>query len=671
MVMKFTIKKMLTLLVILGVMSVLVISLLSISSNSMLLKSQRKATETVTALEMAVNKVDCNLSSYLERSGEIIGARSAEELEQYVDRTGLDNEFNKNLKELSLLTDRISGIAPIVDKLTTACAGFFDTDALILDSARQEFADEASLLALVKQLDLIGADLQKNAEAISGKINIAAMKKNFGVRKYLNDEEKTEELRQAVTELLSGDDTKAKKSIDDLRLAIAFLTTFGRQVLLETNQDSITSIKSNKISQALALSESSINSLNSQLSGSDELLEYVGGIEKSIKELQSILTENDKSIVNLRRNLLNGRDKRTELMIAQKETKDSIKASLLLLNELADKVGSGTQSKNEQAGKSTRRNVLLFVVGAVLFMSLAGIFIARKIIKPINKSISGLVHNSLQILNTSDQSTMSSHALAESTAQQAAFLQESSASLQEMSGRTKQNAEYASQANVLTKEAIQIVGKTSNSMKTLIDSMAAITKASEEISKIVKTIDEIAFQTNLLALNAAVEAARAGEAGAGFAVVADEVRSLAMRSAQSAKDTADLIDGTLKKVSEGSARVSSATKGFASVNEQVHKVGGIVEQISQLANQQAYDIGELSKAVLELESVTQKNSATAEESSFIAEEMRSQASDMKSNINALIALVGATNHHKIAKDDMASTKLTDEDDREDSKKMIE
>jgi methyl-accepting chemotaxis protein len=131
-----------------------------------------------------------------------------------------------------------------------------------------------------------------------------------------------------------------------------------------------------------------------------------------------------------------------------------------------------------------------------------------------------------------------------------------------MSSMTRQNAEHAQQADGLMQEANQVVRRANDSMVELDTSMNEISKASEETSKIIKTIDEIAFQTNLLALNAAVEAARAGEAGAGFAVVADEVRNLAMRAADAAKNTAQLLEGTVKKVNDGTALVSRTNEEF-------------------------------------------------------------------------------------------------------------
>jgi len=169
--------------------------------------------------------------------------------------------------------------------------------------------------------------------------------------------------------------------------------------------------------------------------------------------------------------------------------------------------------------------------------------------------------------------------------------------------------------------------------------MDEINRASEETSKIIKTIDEIAFQTNLLALNAAVEAARAGEAGAGFAVVADEVRNLAMRAAEAAKNTANLIDGTVKKVKEGSELVASTSTSFADVVQRTGKVGGLVGEITAASQEQAQGIDQISKAVAEMDKVVQQNAANAEESAAAAEQMSAQSEEMKSFVNDLFALV--------------------------------
>jgi methyl-accepting chemotaxis protein len=173
--------------------------------------------------------------------------------------------------------------------------------------------------------------------------------------------------------------------------------------------------------------------------------------------------------------------------------------------------------------------------------------------------------------------------------------------------------------------------------------MGQIASASEETSKIIKTIDEIAFQTNLLALNAAVEAARAGEAGAGFAVVADEVRNLAMRAADAAKNTSELIESTVTKVGDGSSLVSQTNTAFSRVAEDVSKVSNLVGEISAASNEQSQGISQINQAVTEMDKVTQQNAASAEESASASEEMNVQATQMKGNVDHLMILVGGGN----------------------------
>jgi methyl-accepting chemotaxis protein len=177
-------------------------------------------------------------------------------------------------------------------------------------------------------------------------------------------------------------------------------------------------------------------------------------------------------------------------------------------------------------------------------------------------------------------------------------------------------------------------------MGELTHSMEEISKASEETFKIIKTIDEVAFQTNLLALNAAVEAARAGEAGAGFAVVADEVRNLAMRAAEAAKNTSDLIESTVKKIKDGGDLVATTNDAFGLVAQSAAKVGELVAEIAAASNEQAQGIGQVNTAVAEMDKVVQQNAANAEESASASEEMNAQAEQMKTIVAQLVALVG-------------------------------
>ncbi len=282
---------------------------------------------------------------------------------------------------------------------------------------------------------------------------------------------------------------------------------------------------------------------------------------------------------------------------------------------------------------------LVCIICVLLVMPFA-IIVANSLTKPITRVIDSLKGTAKEVFDASDQISHSSQRLAEGSGEQAASLEETSSSLEELASMTKQNADNAHQADVLTKDAKQMAADVSEKLAQMTKAVSDIGKNSEETSKIIKTIDEIAFQTNLLALNAAVEAARAGEAGAGFAVVADEVRALAMRSAEAAKNTSDLIGNTVTSVKEGERLNQDVNQTFEKNAETVGKTSALVSEIAAASQEQAQGIEQINRAIAEMDKVTQQTAANAEESASASEEMSSQAEGLQDIVGALVNLVG-------------------------------
>jgi methyl-accepting chemotaxis protein len=247
--------------------------------------------------------------------------------------------------------------------------------------------------------------------------------------------------------------------------------------------------------------------------------------------------------------------------------------------------------------------------------------------------ILGQVNTSVDQVNTgSDQVSQASQSLSQGATEQASSLEEISASIIQINSQSRQNAENATEANGLARQASSDAEKGNREMENLSDAMQKINTSSDQIKKIVKVIDDIAFQTNLLALNANVEAARAGKYGKGFAVVADEVRNLAVRSADAVKETTEMVDDSIRNIESGNKAVEATASQLESILSGSAKVGDFLEEISIASREQAEAIDQITQGLEQIDQVTQSNTASAEESAAAAEELASQSVQLKNMI---------------------------------------
>ena len=310
----------------------------------------------------------------------------------------------------------------------------------------------------------------------------------------------------------------------------------------------------------------------------------------------------------------------------------------LKLEFIADQDEAGPRI-NFQIAEAQRSILVVSVAAALLAIGLSGIVI-RSITGPLREQAESLAAAAEQTSAAAGEVSSASQSLAEGASEQAASLEETSASLEELSSMTKRNADNSQEAKTVATAARTSAGTGADRMKAMQNAMQAIKSASEDITKILKTIDEIAFQTNILALNAAVEAARAGEAGAGFAVVAEEVRSLAQRSATAAKETAAKIEHSVIQSQQGVQLSADVAKSFSEIQTRIEQLDALVAEIATASTEQNLGIRQVTTAVSQMDKVTQTNAGNAEETAAAAEELNAQSMTLRESVDQLQQLVG-------------------------------
>lgn len=323
--------------------------------------------------------------------------------------------------------------------------------------------------------------------------------------------------------------------------------------------------------------------------------------------------------------------------------------------ESAEDLAASLRGKALQAAGETGANASgggIIALLAMGFTILLGTGVAVSITSITSRQLrivaGGINDISGQMGSFSRQISSASQQLLEGATDQAASLKETVTSLEEISAMTSQNSGSAGEADSMMTETARAVEQAQKAIASLTKAMQEISLASDQMAKIIKTIDEVAFQTNLLALNAAVEAARAGEAGTGFAVVAEEVRNLAMRAADAARSTAILIKDTAKKIASGSELASRTDHAFQDVASRSQKVKDLITEIAAASHEQTQGIGQMGKAVAEMDKTMQANFNSVYETASASEELNAQAESLNDMANQLMAIIGGARANDIS-----------------------
>jgi methyl-accepting chemotaxis protein len=384
----------------------------------------------------------------------------------------------------------------------------------------------------------------------------------------------------------------------------------------------------------------SVGDLSAKIAPKDERDEISGALKKTVESLNVVVGTMKKISVGDLSDVIEPKDEKDEISNALKKTVESLHKII---------IDDGGRVLNAAANKDLSQR---------LTCEYQGVFATMKnnintVMQNLEDALNHVASSIAQVSSASNEIAHGAQNLAECSNEQASSLEEVSSSLETMSSMTRRNAGNTNQAMILASEARVAANDGDISMKHMAMAINQIKQSADNTAKIIKTIDDIAFQTNLLALNAAVEAARAGEAGKGFAVVAEEVRNLALLSADAAKNTANMIEESVKNADGGVKITAEVAQTLNRIVDRTGKVGDLIAEVAAVSNEQAQGIEQVNTAVSHMSHVTQQNAANSEESASASEELSAQAAELANMVREfkLSADGGAHTGHSGPKSD--------------------
>lgn len=423
------------------------------------------------------------------------------------------------------------------------------------------------------------------------------------------------------------------------------------QSILKENQKirselyNITADNKSNIEQSKTTIEESMTSIKKEI----EVLKNANYDGKDKPQFQALLVNLQSYYNEINKNLedINSSDKKTDVSKLNQAVEANINQPLQKIYEF--KSGELVRLEKQINDKATEKKILLavFVGFGILVSMIVGNQIAKGINKMLEQADMHLEETSKKFATYSNELAVTSTNLADGSSKQAAFIQETSATMSQTVAMVTKNNQHTKEALTLVEESADVSEHGLESMGNMKRSMNELKESSGKIAKIVKVIDDIAFQTNILALNAAVEAARAGDVGKGFAVVAEEVRNLAQKSAQAAKDTTDIIERNIELSNQGVNMSIDVAEVLEKINSKIHIINTIINEIAQASEEQEKGVSQVNESIKQMEDVTQQNAATSQESSAISQQLSYQAEELANLVFELSKMITGTKDAKL------------------------